>query len=111
MRELTTFTRDFRDGSGPITYYGRRMNLNEAITIESHKKFVVTFDDDGNKVQTVSNAAEWLMHMFLTLAKDEAGQRMFGRAADADRVRTAFNPKAVFDAAIELQDLEDDPGN
>jgi hypothetical protein len=87
------------------------MNLREAGMIDEHKKFVVTFDVDGNKVQTVTNASVWLTHVFLTLAKDEASQRMFGRADEADKVWTKFSPAAVYEAALELLALEANPGN
>ena len=111
MAELIQFTKDFGDGSGPITYYGRRMNLREAKMIDEHKKFLVTFTDAGDKVQTITNASEWLTHAFLALAKDDASQRMFGRADESDRVWTKFSPKAVYDAALELMAIGDNPGN
>jgi len=111
MAELRVFEFDFGDGAGPITVYGRRMNLRESKIIEEHKKVLVSFDGDGKKIQTLQNSSEWLTHVFLTLAKDATGMRMFMLPADQDRVWTQFEPEAVYAAAVELMGLEADPGN
>jgi len=111
VSQLTEFRHDFGDGRGVVSVYGRRANLREQKAIAEHKKIMVSFDEKGDKVQTVLNAEEWLTHVFLILAKDADGMRLFMSKEDQDEVWTKFNPAEVFGAAAELLSLEDVPGN
>ena len=105
MPDLTSFTFDFGDGNGPLTFYARRTSLGEQKQIEAVKKSHWEMID-GQKELVIDNATESIVTAFLIRARDGLGARMFMQPADAKRVWDEFDPRMVMEAVAAMNALD-----
>lgn len=107
---LTQFVFDFRDGRGPVTFYGRRLSARERVQIEAIRKTRVE-TVDGKQIETVTNPTETLTHALLIRARDAIGGRMWSGPAETAHVWENFDPAQITAAILALNELDADPGN
>lgn len=107
---LRQFTRDFGDGAGPLVYYVSRLSARERVHIEAVRKTRLEMLE-GEQVENLTNPTEVITTAFLLRAKDAVGARLFGTAADAERVWEKFSPKAIQAAVVEMNAMDAEPGN
>jgi hypothetical protein len=108
---LLPFTFDFQDGSGPLTFYARRMSARERMQVEAVRQTRMVATPSGNAVEVIANPTEVVTTAFIIRARDSIGGRLFFQPADAARVWDLYNPEVITAAVVALNALDNEPGN